>query len=177
MRRAQPAAAQLATEDQPSLGLGTILRCHSDVVGILVTHDERRLVTIRAVGAGERLFYMEGSETPTPTRFSVQIGPGLHIDQEEARNVDDRVARYFWRYMNHHCEPSTDITERDVVARRNIAAGEDVTFDYNTTEYDLAEPFACHCGSPRCVGTVRGARHLTEEQRARLGRSLPDYLR
>ncbi|MHB1310989.1 MAG: SET domain-containing protein-lysine N-methyltransferase [Gemmatimonadaceae bacterium] len=170
-------AAHREPGDYQHLGLGTILRCHSDAVGVLVTHDERRLVTVRDIGAGDRLFFIEGRETPTPTRFSVQIGRGLHLDQEEARNADERVARYFWRYMNHHCEPSTEIRDRYVIARRDLAAGEDVTFDYNTTEYDLAEPFTCHCGSARCVGVVRGARHLTAEQRALVERILPDYLR
>lgn len=176
MSRPQPAAHREPGDFQ-HLGLGTILRCHSNVVGVLVTHDERRLVTVRAVARGEKLFYIDGRETPTPTRFSVQIGPGLHLDQDDARNAEDRVARYPWRYMNHHCEPSTEIRDRYVIALRDIAAGEDVTFDYNTTEYDMAEPFTCRCGSARCVGLVRGAKHLTTEQRALVEHSLPDYLR
>jgi len=176
MSRPQP-ATHLEPGDYQHLGLGTILRVHSDAVGVLVTHDERRLVTVRAVGAGERIFYLEGRETPTPTRYSVQIGRGLHIDQDDTRNAGERMGRYFFRFMNHHCEPSTEIRDRYVIARRDIAAGEDVTFDYNTTEYDMAEPFACRCGSARCVGVVRGARHLTAEQRALVEHSLPDYLK
>jgi hypothetical protein len=159
------------------LGLGTVLRCRSEVVGVLVTHDERRLVAVRPVAAGERLFRIEGRETPTPTRFSVQVGPGRHLDQGNARNAADRVARYPWRYMNHHCEPSTKIVDRNVIALRDIAAGDDVTFNYNTTEYDMAEPFTCRCGSAKCVGLVRGARHLTAEQRTDVEGSLADYLR
>jgi len=170
-------AARLESGDAQQLGLGTILQTNSDVVGVLVTHDERRLVTVRAVSAGEKLFYLEGRVTTTPTRYSVQIGRGLHIDQDDTRNAGERMGRYFFRFMNHHCEPSTEIRDRYVIARRDIAEGEDVTFDYNTTEYDMAEPFACQCGSARCVGMVRGARHLTAEQRALVERTLPDYLR
>jgi len=45
-----------------------------------------------------------------------------------------------------------------------------------TTEYDMAEPFACHCGSPRCFGTIRGFKHLTEDERERLRPFLAPHL-
>ena len=60
---------------------------------------------------------------------------------------------------------------------RDIAEGEVVTFHYCTTEYDMASPFDCQCGSARCMGVIRGARHLTPAQRRHLGKWLPDYLR
>lgn len=170
-------APRFAADPFQHLGLGTILRCHSDVVGVLVTQDERRLVTVQDVAKGECLFRLEGRVRSTPTRFSVQVGPDQHLDQDSKHSAEDRVARYPWRFMNHHCEPSTAIRNRECIALRDITAGEDVTFDYNTTEYDMAEPFACRCGSARCVGVVRGAKHLTAEQQAGPDRSLPDSLR
>ena len=156
---------------------GALLRCNSDLVGVLVTHDARRLIAIRPIAEGEHLFSLIGRETLTPTRYSVQLGPALHLDQECARDITDVVHRYFWRYMDHHCDPTTVIREREVIALRAIAQGDGVTFDYNVTEYDMAEPFRCHCGSARCVGLVRGARHLTPAQRAHVARWLPAYLR
>lgn len=156
---------------------GNVLHTDCDLVAVVVEQHERRLVAVRAIPEGTLLFRIEGRETPVPTRYSLQVGRELHLDQEDARDPNDRVARRFWRYMNHHCEPSTVIRDRAVTALRDIARGESVTFDYNTTEYDLAEPFECHCRSAQCVGVVRGARHLTPKQRARLEPWLPDYLR
>lgn len=153
------------------------MRCNSDLVGVLVTESDRRLVAIRGIPAGTMLFRISGRETPAPTRYSLQIGPGNHIDQSGARSAEEIVRRFFWRYMNHHCDPTTNIRALEVIAQRDIARGGSVTFDYNTTELELAEPFRCHCGSAQCVGVVRGARHLTAEQRARLAERLPDYLR
>lgn len=123
------------------------------------------------------LFRISGRQTTTPTRFSLQVGRNRHIDQSAARNVDDVVLNFFWRYMNHDCEPTTEIRALEVVALRAIAPGESVTFDYNTTEESLAKPFACRCGSAHCVEVVRGARHLAPAQRARLVDRLPDFLR
>jgi hypothetical protein len=176
MRRA-PATVRKADVDQQDLGLGSVLHTHCEYLGVLVEQHERRLIAVRPIPKGTLVFRVEGKETQTPTRFSIQIGKDLHVDQGPARNASDNVARYFWRYMNHDCDPSTSIRDRQCVALRDIAPGEAVTFDYNTTEYDMAEPFACRCGSANCAGVVRGARHLTDEQKAKMGSLLPEYLR
>lgn len=155
----------------------TLLRCDSDLVAVEVRDHHRRLVALREIPRGTHLFRITGRETAVPTRYSVQVSATLHLDQECANDEFDLVRRYFWRYLDHACEPTTRILDRDVIAVRDIAAGEAVTFHYGTTEYDMAAPFDCHCGSARCMGTIRGARHLTPAQRRRLAKWLPDYLR
>ena len=49
-----------------------------------------------------------------------------------------------------------------LVARRPIAPGEGVTFDYDTTEEDLRGDrggFECHCGTPSCRKFILGRLH------------------
>lgn len=157
--------------------LHTILRCDSELVGVRVQDHHRRLVAIRDIERGTRIFHINGRETTTPTRYSVQVGANLHIDEGDAHDEFELVRRYFWRYLDHACEPTTLIRDRDVIAVRDIAEGEGVTFHYCTTEYDMATPFACHCGSPRCLGTIRGARHLSATERRRIAKWTADYLR
>lgn len=174
MTRALPLDRAVSIPEHPP---GALLRCDSDSVGVLVTQDGRHLIAIRPVAAGTTLFPLIGRERKTPTRYSVQVGPALHVDQKSAHDITDVVHRFFFRYMDHHCEPTTVIRGREVIALRDIAPGDGVTFNYNTTEYDMAEPFRCHCGSAQCIGMVRGARHLTPAQRAQLAPWLADYLR
>jgi len=169
-----PVAGTLTRRSQAAR---TVLACDSPLVGVLVAHEGRRLVALRRIARGKRLFPITGRETRVPTRYSLQVGASLHLDQDCARDEFDLVRRFFWRYLDHACDPATVIRDREVIALRDLAEGDAVTFDYNTTEYDMAEPFRCHCGSVLCVGTVRGARHLTPGQRARLEPWLPDYLR
>ncbi len=156
---------------------GAILRCNSDLVGVLVTHDWRKLIAIKPIRAGKRVFMLIGRETPIPTRFSVQVGPSLHLDQDDLTDANEIVRRYPWRYMDHACDPATLIRNRAVIARRDLAPGDAITFNYNTTEYDMAEPFRCHCDSALCVGLVRGARYLTPNQRVLIEEWLAEYLR
>ena len=171
--RPMPGATLALSSHSP----GTLLQCDSDLVGVLVASDGRRLIAIRPIAAGMRIFAITGREVRVPTRYSVQVGPGLHLDPDCTRDELDLVKRYFWRYLDHDCDPTTVIREREVIAVRDIAEGGGVTFDYNTTEFELTEPFQCHCGSDSCVGVVRGARHLTLAQRARVAHWLAAHLR
>ena len=43
-----------------------------------------------------------------------------------------------------------------VVARRDIAKGDEITFNYNDTEAKLASPFNCNC----CDKLIKGRSHV-----------------
>jgi hypothetical protein len=161
----------------PAHAPGAILRVNCEYLGVLVTHDWRRLVAIRPIAAGTKIFMVIGRDTPTPTRHSIQVARDVHVDQDDAHDPAEAMRRYFWRFMDHACDPNTVIRGRSVIARRDIASGETVSFNYNTTEYELAEPFRCRCESALCIGLVRGARHLTPGQRALIEDLLAEYLR
>lgn len=161
----------------PAGTIERLQRCRNGRVGVLQTTHDLRLVAVQPIAAGEPLFQLEGETTTRPSRYTVQIGEQLHLDAATGDSVEDVALRSFWRFMNHSCEPTTFVQGRTIVAQRDIAPGEPVTFDYNTTEWSLAEPFACHCGSASCVGAVRGFKHLTAAQRARLREISPHLLR
>ncbi|HUI89902.1 MAG TPA: SET domain-containing protein-lysine N-methyltransferase [Anaerolineales bacterium] len=67
------------------------------------------------------------------------------------------------RFINHSCEPNCKSVTRNkrvyIEATKNIAAGEELTYDYNLTRegHDTPETekqFACHCGAKSCRGTM-----------------------
>ncbi len=68
------------------------------------------------------------------------------------------------RLLNHSCDPNCEARRVDegivMVAKRDIQAGEEVTFDYG---YDLVDyrEHPCRCGAPNCVGYI-----LAEEFRS-----------
>jgi len=57
--------------------------------------------------------------------------------------------------INHSCAPNIEERNRTGIALRDLAAGEEVTLDYDRIAI-LEEPFPCRCGSPGCRGIVRG---------------------
>ena len=61
------------------------------------------------------------------------------------------------RHINASCDPNTFVKTlgglRHVVARRPIAAGEEITYDYIINCHGGAV-WHCRCGSPRCRGSI-----------------------
>ena len=145
-------------------------------LGVLRHGNGFCLVAIAPIAPGEVLLQIDGVVTRAPTRYSVQVGEDRHIDLPPGIDLSDQLASYQWSFLNHACDPNAAFRETVLVATRAIRAGEEVTFHYATTEFDMAEPFACRCGSRHCLGEVRGFRHLAPEVQARLRPHLAPHL-
>lgn len=65
-----------------------------------------------------------------------------------------------------------NLSELTVCALRDIAPGEEITFNYLTTESGMAVPFNCICGSSNCFGFIQGRNFLTRSQAERLARNV-----
>lgn len=60
-------------------------------------------------------------------------------------------------WVNHSCDPNAGIEGQiTLVALRDIRAGEEVCFDYATTDGSAYDEFECGCGSRNCRGRVTG---------------------
>jgi uncharacterized protein len=59
-------------------------------------------------------------------------------------------------YINHSCQPNAGINGQIyLVAMRDIAVNEEITFDYcMTISDDLFAKMECHCGTKNCRGIV-----------------------
>jgi hypothetical protein len=82
-------------------------------------------------------------------------------------------------FINHSCEPNLgfDATGQYFVALRDLAVGEEVFFDYSTSEDEAGWRVPCSCGSPRCRGAITGFRDLPATEKARLLPICLPYLR
>ena len=85
----------------------------------------------------------------------------FHVDDD--RVIDGNVDGNAARWINHSCEPNCEADEQKgrvfIKALRNIAAGEELNYDYGLiidepyTKKLLSE-FPCWCGSEDCRGTL-----------------------
>jgi len=81
-----------------------------------------------------------------------------------------------WRPINHACNPNTWLDGLDLVARRNIAAGDELTIDYATFCGPAMAPFECNCGAPECRQVILGSDYLLPVIRERYGGHVSDFV-
>jgi len=82
------------------------------------------------------------------------------------------------RFMNHSCDPNTWWADDDtMVARRDIQPGEEITYDYATTEITIPFEMKCGCGSPQCRGRVTHLDYLDPAWQFIYGEHLPEHTR
>jgi hypothetical protein len=111
----------------------------------------RSLITKQAYEKGEVICEIPKEKVVNkPDRFTVQIGRTEHT------NVGKLAA------LNHSCDPNVilDTTNLQMIARRDIEKGEELSFFYPSTEWEMDAPFICLCGSTNCIHVVAGARFL-----------------
>jgi hypothetical protein len=135
-----------------------------------------QVVALAPIAAGEVLLYVNGRVVDRPSRYSVQIGAHEHVDPPVPDDLADDMDRHAWRFLNHSCAPNAALRGRTLVALRDIGRGDEITFDYATTEYEMAAPFPCGCGAPACRGVIRGFRHLSAAQQRAVAPCLAPHL-
>lgn len=90
-------------------------------------------------------------------------------------DVDGDVPWNTARLINHscaaNCEPQIVRDHIWIVARRDIAEGEELTYDYGF-DFENWRDHPCRCGIPECVGYI-----VRKNQRWRVRRALADRRR
>ena len=76
-------------------------------------------------------------------------------------------------FINHCCEPNCETDEFDehiwIIAQRDIAAGEELTYDYNLYDGDDDDEAPCRCGAKQCRGSMYGEEELERRAKAKAG--------
>jgi hypothetical protein len=90
-----------------------------------------------------------------PTYLTLQIDINQHITLEPE----------YLQYTNHSCNPNVffNTTTFELIAIKKIMPGDELTFFYPSTEWNMTQAFACTCGYKDCLQNIRGAAFLSKE--------------
>ena len=77
----------------------------------------------------ELIFTLDGPIKNEPDKYSIEIG------------VDQHITDKYGVYMNHSFKPTTKILGKKVIALTNINIGDELNFNYNDNESNMASPF------------------------------------
>lgn len=132
----------------------------------------------RPFAKGEIVARATGTEIDCQTEHSFQIGWHRHLEPDPPT-----------RFFNHSCRPNLGVRTNnhgwpEFVALRDIAAGEELTYDYAMTEYrhyerslpELEFDLTCRCGAARCRGKLGYYSELSEELKEEYAGFISDYL-
>lgn len=120
------------------------------------TTGQQQLSSLQSYQPGDVLCsFHAGEVTSTPTYLTVQIDVDRHIT----------LRPEFLQYINHSCDPNVffDTTSMQLVCLKPIEAGEEFTFFYPSTEWDMTQQFVCQCKSANCLQLIQGASYLSAE--------------
>ncbi len=72
-------------------------------------------------------------------------------------------------FANHSCDPNCETDEIGgriwIIAARDIAPGEEITYDYNL--YDGSGDMPCYCGARKCRGSLYSPEELRKQKKAK----------
>jgi len=109
-------------------------------------------------------------EEPERTRYSVQMNWNKHVLMTTPAVL-----------INHSCNPNTVVINNshgayDFVAFRDISAGEELSFDYATTEFEIIAMNECFCAETNCRSTPGGFNVLPDDHALKLHGLVGGYL-
>ena len=108
--------------------------------------------------------------------------PGNHSHATQVGLGQYVLLSGFGSKVNHSCDPNCGVRGKasgapDLVARRNIAPGEEITFDYAMRNYSIEHfPSPCLCAAAACRGTITGWKDLPPDRKAAYQGLIAPYL-
>jgi len=109
-----------------------------------------------AIAMGSRVIEYTGArirKVESTARCEANNACIFSLDDEY--DLDGAVGWNPARFINHSCEPNCDAVCVEgrvwIVARRDIAAGEELSFNYGY-DYENFREHPCRCGAVGCVG-------------------------
>jgi uncharacterized protein len=123
--------------------------------------------TTTAIRKGTRIVEYEGERiTPEEADRRYEGASRTYLyGLEDGKTVID--GHGLGAYLNHSCDPNCEVDEIKgrvwLFAIRDIAPGEELVWDYNL--YDDDDPAPCHCGSPKCRGTMYSREWMAKMRR------------
>ncbi len=137
-----PRTKDLVAKQSPIAGIGCFA-VHAFKEGNVVGYYTGEIIT----EAESIKWYGEREMT-----YLFDIGEGKYIDGDTHENPV--------KYINHSCEGNCESDSEGeriwITALRDIAAGEELTYDYNlVVEKDDEDPYTCVCKARTCRGTMK----------------------
>lgn len=152
--------------------MGYLLKNEIDacVADSKIVIGEKALVAKQSIAPNTIIFMFQAAATDVRTRTSIQVSESKHVEPGD-----------FGAFANHSCSPNTqivahynadtNIAEIVMISITEISVGDEITFDYATTETTVTTNLLrkpCLCGSPNCRKFITGFQELSHTEQMSL---------
>jgi hypothetical protein len=139
-------------------------------------HETASIGTTYPIGTVASWQHSEDPEERELFTWAQQYGYQISETSYDIPSRED-VERDYSYFMNHSCDPSCWILTPCVwVAKRDIQPGEEIHYDYATTEGAFTRILDCACGAANCRGMVAAEDWKTPDIQDRFEGHIADYL-
>lgn len=111
----------------------------------------------------------------TGPRISKKACEGLYADSEVTYlfTMDDEETFIDGfgtaAFVNHSCDPNCETDQFGdriwIFASRDIAAGEELTYDYHLWDAEPDDKAPCYCGTKKCRGTMYSEEEIARQKK------------
>lgn len=117
------------------------------------------VVAKKAFDEGQKITEFRGTYVLAPEEHTLQVGEEMHLRVENEA-----------KFINHSSKPNARVVYHKgnplLVAIRAIQEGEEVTFDFNTTEWEITQPIVEEVDGKK--KNIAGFKHLDSDTQASL---------
>lgn len=161
-KKSKSAAGKTGSDNVPSTGGRRTQVRKSNVHG-------KGVYAVRPIKAGEMVLEYKGKIITWRKALALhphdpsQPNHTFYFHLDDGHVIDGKQGGNSARWINHGCEPNLE-AEQDgnrvfLRALRDIAAGEELLFDYalmieGRKTAKVRKEYACFCGAPTCRGTM-----------------------
>jgi len=128
------------------------------------------VVTLDPVRRGQKIIEYNGPRLPKEVadeRYADRIVTYLFGFGDRGEVIDGFAASMF---VNHSCDPNCETDEINgrvfIRAIKDIAAGDELVYEYNLYDSELEDIADCYCGAPQCRGTMYSDDEIKRRNRA-----------
>jgi len=190
----EPPPSNPLKKQEQSLGFDPYKDLHKSLI-LRESRLGKGLYATAPIRAGE-LIYKPSHHDPSPTtakvsaaemanwtpkqlafydKYAWQVGPDLFVGP----TCKDAIKKDYNYFLNHSCDPTTWFQGEEVlIARRDISVGEELTFDYGSSETQpsVCMVKGCLCGSQICRKRISPWDYRLPSLRQRYGDHFMPYI-
>eukprot|EP00924_Labyrinthula_sp_SR-Ha-C_P008318 snap_masked-scaffold_11-processed-gene-9.30-mRNA-1 protein AED:0.04 eAED:0.04 QI:0/-1/0/1/-1/1/1/0/173 len=122
----------------------------------------KKAVASKLLKAGATLHVFEEPVVDKPTMHTLQLAETRHVSPFDGAECISHSC------TNNNVAAIIEEKRAKFIILKDVKEGEELSFNYNCTEWDMNSPFVCQCAKCQGRKMVQGFKHLEDEEKVEM---------